>query len=256
MKKVIYFLLAFVMLLSFSAVVFASESSKNDGFREAGTVYVGVETRSADSANIPLGARSATAKDIAESNALPNKPVVSEFIVTPRASWTYLSGYFVYNQTTSYNCGPAAVQAALRYLNGSAPTQDTIAVGCKTTSTAGTYISDMVTYINSMQSKNRYTFKYQANSTNMSSYLYSGIVSYGAPPIIGMAFSSSNGWLYSSGGHFMSVYGAKSDKSEFALADPWIGYSNSGLAGNGWSYSKSATDIFKAYNSVNIGLMY
>ena len=39
MKKVIYFLLAFVMLLSFSAVVFASESSKNDGFREAGTVY-------------------------------------------------------------------------------------------------------------------------------------------------------------------------------------------------------------------------
>lgn len=41
MKKVIYFLLAFVMLLSFSAVVFASESSKNDGFREAGTVYVG-----------------------------------------------------------------------------------------------------------------------------------------------------------------------------------------------------------------------
>ncbi len=55
---------------------------------------------------------------------------------------------------------------------------------------------------------------------------------------------------------FMSVYGAKSDKSEFALADPWIGYSNSGLAGNGWSYSKSATDIFKAYNSVNIGLMY
>ena len=62
--------------------------------------------------------------------------------------------------------------------------------------------------------------------------------------------------LYSSDGHFMSVYGAKSDKSEFALADPWIGYSNSGLAGNGWSYSKSATDIFKAYNSVNIGLMY
>ena len=54
----------------------------------------------------------------------------------------------------------------------------------------------------------------------------------------------------------MSVYGAKSDKSEFALADPWIGYSNSGLAGNGWSYSKFATDIFKAYNSVNIGLMY
>ena len=54
----------------------------------------------------------------------------------------------------------------------------------------------------------------------------------------------------------MSVYGAMSDKSKFALADPWIGYSNSGLSDNSWSYSKSATDIFNAYNSVNIGLMY
>ena len=90
----------------------------------------------------------------------------------------------------------------------------------------------------------------------MKNCLYSGVVTYDAPPIIGMAFSSNDGWLYSSGGHFMSVYGAMSDKSEFALADPWIGYSNSGLSGNSWSYSKSATDIFNAYNSVNIGLMY
>lgn len=256
MKKSISFLLAFVMLFSFSTVAFASESSKNDGFQEAGTVYVGVETRSVDSADVPFGARPATAEDIAESNALPDKPIASESAVTPRASWTYLSGYLVYNQTTSYNCGPAAVQAALKYLNGSTPTQATIAEGCKTTSTSGTYLSDMLTYINSEQSKNTYTSKYQDNSTNMKNYLYSGVVSYDAPPIIGMAFSSSDGWLYSSGGHFMSVYGAKSDKSAFALADPWIGYSDSGLTDNAWSYSKSATDIFNAYNSVNIGLMY
>lgn len=255
MKKSISFLLAFVMLFSFSTVAFASESNTNDGFQEAGTVYVGVETRSVDSADEPLGARPATAEDIAESNALLDKPVASESAVTPRASWTYLSGYLVYNQTTSYNCGPAAVQAALRYLNGSTPTQATIAEGCKTT-TAGTYLSDMLTYINSEQSENTYVSKYQASSTNMKNYLYSGVVTYDAPPIIGMAFSSSDGWLYSSGGHVMSVYGAMSDKSAFALADPWIGYSNSGLTDNSWSYSKSATDIFNAYDSVNIGLMY
>ena len=39
MKKVIYFLLAFVMLLSFSAVVFASESSKNDGLCWSGDPF-------------------------------------------------------------------------------------------------------------------------------------------------------------------------------------------------------------------------
>lgn len=255
MKKTISFLLTVVMLLSFSTVAFASESNENDGFLEAGTVYVGVETRSIDSAATPSGALPATAEDIAESNSLQDKPVADESAVTPRASWTYLSGYLVYNQTTSYNCGPAAVQAALRYLNGSTPTQATIADGCKTT-TSGTYLADMLAYINDEQSENTYISKYQANSTNMKNYLYSGIVTYDAPPIIGMAFSSSDGWLYSSGGHFMSVYGTMSDKSKFALADPWIGYSNSGLTDNAWSYSKSATDIFNAYDSVNIGLMY
>lgn len=255
MKKTSSFLLACIMLFSFSAVAFASESGENGGFQEAGTVYVGVETRSVDSANAPSGARPATAEDIAESNALLDKPVVSESTVTSRATWTCLSDYLVYSQTTSYNCGPAAVQAALEYLTGSTPTQATIAEGCKTT-TAGTYLSDMLTYINSEQSENKYVSKYEADSTNMKTYLYAGIVIYDAPPIIGMAFSSSDGWLYSSGGHFMSVYGTTSDKSTFALADPWIGYSNSGLTDNAWSYSKSATDIFNAYNSVNIGLMY
>ena len=256
MKKFISLLLAITLIFSSATVAFASESAENDGFIEAGTVYVGVETRSVDSTATPFGARPATTEDIAESNSLPDKPVAEESAVTPRASWTYLSGYLVYNQTTSYNCGPAAVQAALRYLTGSAPTQATIANGCKTTSTEGTYLANMLTYINNEQSENTYISKYQADSTSMKNYLYSGIVTYDAPPIIGMAFSSSDGWLYSSGGHFMSVYGAMSDKSTFALADPWIGYSNSGLTDNAWSYSKAATDIFNAYNSVNIGLMY
>lgn len=255
MKKSISFVLAVVMLFSLSTVAFASESKESDSFQEAGTVYVEVETRSVDSAATPSGALPATAEDIAESNLLQDKPVNSESTVMPRASWTYLSGYLVYNQTTSYNCGPAAVQAALRYLNGSTPTQATIAEGCGTT-TSGTYLADMLTYINDEQNENTYISKYQANSTNMKNYLYSGVVTYDAPPIIGMAFSENDGWLYSSGGHFMSVYGAMSDKSKFALADPWIGYSNSGLSDNSWSYSKSATDIFNAYNSVNIGLMY
>lgn len=255
MRKSISFVLAVAMLFSLNTVAFASESKESDGFQEAGTVYVEVETRSVDSAATPSGALPATAENIAESNLMQDKPVNSESTVMPRASWTYLSGYLVYNQTTSYNCGPAAVQAALRYLNGSTPTQATIAESCGTT-TSGTYLADMLTYINDEQDENTYISKYQANSTNMKNCLYSGVVTYDAPPIIGMAFSSNDGWLYSSGGHFMSVYGAMSDKSEFALADPWIGYSNSGLSGNSWSYSKSATDIFNAYNSVNIGLMY
>lgn len=254
MKKTLSVLLVSIMLFSFNTVVFAGENNASDDFVEAKTVYVGIETRSIDTTT-SVGALPATIEDIAESNRMQDKPVITEPTVMPRATWTYLSDYYVYNQTTSYNCGPAAVQAALRYLNGSTPTQADIAEGCKTT-TNGTYLSDMLTYINDEQSENTYISKYQATSAKMKDYLYSGVVTYDAPPIIGMAFSSSDGWLYSSGGHFMSVYGATSDKSSFALADPWIGYSNSGLTDKPWSYSKSATDIFNAYNSVNLGLMY
>lgn len=249
------FLLAVIMFCSFNTTVFASEDIADEGCLEAETVYVGVETRSINTVTTSFGARPATMEDIIESNQMQSKPITTESTVMPRATWTYLSGYAIYNQTTSYNCGPAAVQAALKYLNGDTPTQAEIAKGCGTTSTEGTYLSDMLKYINEEQSENTYVSKYQATETKMKDYLYSGVVTYDAPPIIGLAFSENDGWQYSSGGHFVSAYGAKSDKSEFKLGDPWIGYNDLGTD-KPWGYIQPADRIFKAYNSVNIGLMY
>ncbi|WP_455717346.1 C39 family peptidase [Anaerosporobacter sp.] len=255
MKKILSLLLPVAMLFSLNTVSFASEVATNDEFPKAGTINVEVETRSIATATSPGGARTATSDDIAVSNQMADKPVSSGNKAKTSVSWTYLSGYLVYNQTTSYNCGPAAVQAAMKYLTGSTPTQSTIATGCGTT-TSGTYLSDMLTYINKKQEENLYVSQYKADSSSMENYLYSGVVIYMAPPIIGMSFSSSDGWLYSTGGHFMSVYGARSDKSLFALADPWIGYSGSGLSGNSSSYYKTANVIYNAYSNKNIGLMY
>ena len=83
----------------------------------------------------------------------------------------------------------------------------------------------------------------------------SNIVYLDAPPIIGLSFTEEDGWLYETDGHYMSVYGVNSDKSEFALADPWIGYSGSGLNNKPWSYAMDSSIIYKAYNSSSIGLM-
>lgn len=288
MKKFLSCALAATMMLSLSNVAFASENT-NDSFKEAGTVSVQVNTRSMDNATVPAGALAvtsddgfkeaatiyvtpevntldnasspfgalpATAQDMAEANQTPDENAPENENMETRASWIYLDNtFYVYNQTTSYNCGPASVQAALNYLKGSSPIQSSIASGCGTTS-SGTYLSDMKTYINKQQSARTYVSKYNASSSTMKSSLYSGVVSYDAPSIIGLSFSSSDGWLYSSGGHFMTVYGTKSDKSSFALGDPWIGYSGSGLSDNSWSYSKSASTIYNAYSNNNIGLMY
>lgn len=258
MKRFFSLLIVATMLFSINTIAYASEVEvvSGDEFIEATPIYVDVETRLMETSTSPAGALPATTADIEASSNIKDEIVVSDNEgITRAVTWTYLSNYVVYNQITSYNCGPASVQAALKYIKGDTPTQAKIAEGCKTT-TSGTYLSDMLTYINGQQSTRKYVSKYEADSDTMKSCLYSGVVTYNVAPIIGMAFSSDDGWLYSSGGHFMSVYGATSDKSKFALADPWIGYSGSGLSNNSWSYSKSSTDIYNAYSSKNIGLMY
>jgi predicted double-glycine peptidase len=253
MKKLLLMSLTLTMLLSTSIVSFANEGNSKKEIIEAKTVYVGGESRplSIKSAQAPKGALPARPQD---KSGFKKEEIVHESKALQAVSWNYLSGYTVYNQLTSYNCGPATVQAALKHL-GYTPSQSDIARGCKTT-TNGSYIADMVSYINRQQSKYRYTGRYNESSSEMSRLLYSGVTNSNVAPIVGMTFSTSDGWLYSTNGHFMSVYGAKSDKSSFALADPWIGYSGSGLNGQSSTYTKSTSTIYKAYNKVNIGLMY
>lgn len=253
MKKLFLMSLTLTMLLSTSMISFANEGNSKKDMIEAKMVYVGGESRplSLKSTQAPKGALPARPQD---KSGFKKEDTISESKAVKAVSWKYLSNYTVYNQLTSYNCGPATVQAALNYL-GYNPSQADIARGCKTT-TNGSYINDMVSYINKQQSKYRYTGRFNESSSEMSRYLYSGLTNSNVAPIIGMTFSTSDGWLYSTNGHFMSVYGAKSDRSSFALADPWIGYSGSGLNGQSWTYTKSTSTIYKAYNKVNIGLMY
>lgn len=53
----------------------------------------------------------------------------------------------VCTQENGYYCGPATVQQTLKRINGSAPSQSTIASGIGTT-TAGSNLASMVSYIN------------------------------------------------------------------------------------------------------------
>ncbi|RFZ78130.1 hypothetical protein DS742_14675 [Lacrimispora amygdalina] len=254
MKKLLLMFLTLTMAVSANCISFAAQGDSAKEYIEAKTVSVNGESRPAggDIVKAPKGARSARPQD---KSGFKKDDLLSESLSRQAStSWKYLNGYTVYSQITNYNCGPACVQAALNYL-GVSRNQSDIARGCRTT-TNGSYIADMVTYINGQQTRNKYVGKYNQSSSEMSRLLYSGVSTSNAAPIIGLTFSTSDGWLYSTNGHFMSVYGAKSDKSAFALGDPWIGYSGSGLGGESWTYTKSAATLYKAYNKVNIGLMY
>ena len=274
MKRFLAFFLVVLMLMP---TCFASFVATSDTFPEAGTCYVEIETEVISTGGGPRGGRKATKEQI-EAAAKIHDTGISEtqreaarqklgLSNSTRATWTYLDGYIVYSQSTAANCGPAAIQAALKYINGYTPSQSEIAYRCHTVQRGesyldldmGTHIYDMVNYINTQQSERTYVPQYRyTSSSGLGTDLFDAITIYEVPPIIGLAFDEEDGWFYDTGGHIMSVYGGMDDESRFALADPWIGYSGSGLAGDGigWSYAKPYSLILAAFESTEIGVMY
>jgi len=75
--------------------------------------------------------------------------------------------------------------------------------------------------------------------------LYSAIND-GAPAIVGIAITVSDGWFYDTCGHAISIYGVMSDISKYMIADPWGGYVNQPT----WQqYTKSSSALWEAYDS-------
>lgn len=165
-----------------------------------------------------------------------------------------LTPFNYYSQETNYTCGPACVRMALKYLASSSNySESEISDGCNTTPGVGTYLADMVEYINGEQNKTNYIPRYQKNISTMRIDISECIINSNASSIIGVIENSSNGWPYDSSiGHFVTVYGAYSDRSCFAICDPWAGFV--GDSNNRW-YPVSDQQLFDAYNSIDIGYM-
>lgn len=239
MKKLLSVILSFVMLFSFCLCVNAqsSNASLNGALEYDETI---------------CGPTSAEDMEVINKKMELVKLVEAEKPTTRATTWSHLPGTFtLYYQTTNYNCGPACVQSTIKYINGSAPAQSTVATGCKTT-TNGTYLSNMVTYLNSKQTENKYVSMYQEDSSTFASCLYSAVHYLEVPAIVGFACSTSDGWAYNSNGHFTCINAARDDRGAYQLADPLIGY----LGGTTHFYQKSTADLYSAYDSVNIGFSW
>ncbi len=138
----------------------------------------------------------------------------------------------VFQQETSYYCGPATVKQVIHYINGSSKTQSQYASMLKTT-TSGT---DMTLIPNVLRQETGYNYVYIANATDdYSNWLYQlqRSVDVGRPAIIDVKDSSATVLPYSTNGHFVNISGY-STNSELRITDPYApGLGNRWYSTNG-----------------------
>lgn len=244
MKKLICIVLVAATLLSCGTILsFAEESSNTFG---------GALEYDPDVAAAAAQELTPEEEELLKEKFAIMEQVKSEKVLTRATTWSELPGTFtLYAQTTSYNCGPACVQSAIHYIQGSAPSQATIATACKTT-TNGTRLANMIPCLNSYQSKNKYVGMYQQDKTTMESCLYSAVHHFQVPAIVGFKCRQDDGWMYNSDGHFVCINAARDDRAYFQLADPLSGY----LGLPQYYYQKSSDVLYAAYNAVNIGFAW
>ena len=172
-------------------------------------------------------------------------------------SWVQLSNmsnYFYYFQETDYSCGPACIKMALKYLKPSTNYEEsTIRSACCSTPEDGTYLYNMLTYINGEQNSYNYKYAYWTSYNDFKSNLTSSISVWDVPPIVDVLENPSTGWPFDILSHYIEVYSAMSDQTGFMVTDPYAGYV-SRFNPYRW-YFVDAYDLFLAYRP-DVGYMY
>lgn len=181
-------------------------------------------------------------------NDMNNQPL-------PRAAdWVTLrKSITIIDQEQHNYCGPACVSAIIKYFYNFQISQTYIANACNI-QTSGTYLSDLVDFLDKNQNENVYVPLYKVDKLKFLNAIYLGIFDNDAPSLLGIAFQKSAVWKYNTDGHFVLGVAIKRDRSSVSIGDPNIRYIDSGCSDG--TYEISNTLIYNAYNSVNIGMAY
>jgi hypothetical protein len=259
MKKILVLILTAIMILSINITVFAlnlpyepfveKSSIEKKVIKPFAGAREATEEQMKKWANLEKQATQKQMQRWAKNEKQSSKNIVSNTEIGTLG--TNLFPFWYFGQEENYSCGAACIRMALKYLTGATFPELDMRDGCNTT-TNGTYTSDMVNYINTMQDDNTYLARFNAVKELMRDNLYAGVVTFDAPPIIGVKESRVAGWPFNLGGHFLTIYSVEDDKSAFGICDPWAGYIND----TNTAYDKSLDTLFDAYDSVNIGYMY
>lgn len=211
MKKLVSAFLAIILVFSFGVVVHAEEMKDNVNSND---IFGAGATKSKEEylSKLTEYDLQKIAEKIEEAEQISNGPV-------PRASYITVSGFSIYQQPNNYYCVPACVKSVLQYINGTSPSQATIASALGTNSSTGTDITDVPQYLNSKQNF-YFTCTTGPSQTTMCKYIYATISGYDNPCLMRITGTTTSNWYYQTGGHCISIYGIYSDKSKVQIADP------------------------------------
>lgn len=232
MKKIFAIILVISIVLGIATINVSADGNTNTGIIPYD-----------ESQEIPIEYTEEQLLNLEEKHRLLE--AMDENVSTYSLTWSFLEPFTLYSQINNHYCAPACVQSVLKYINGSAPSQITIASGCNTTSN-GTTMPNMINYLNTKQTANVYEGFYVHDQTRLARYLYFDIHNRGIPSIISFACSTDQGWLYDSNGHVSCVVSARDDRGAFVIADPLVGY----LGYEEIAYIKTIGELYEVFTGL------
>lgn len=126
-----------------------------------------------------------------------------------------LPGTFrLYEQQNNAYCGAACVKSALMYLNGSAPSQNTIYLR------VFNEFPRVRDYMNIKQDQCSYLFSQAPNKALMLTHFHYDITVEEAPSFVRIVVDDSEDWYYTTKGHCLLVNAIYNDKTIVQFADP------------------------------------
>lgn len=206
-----------------------------------------------------------SSQQIAEAKEKLSGQFIPEPQISTRASWVYHSPRITfYRQIDKVHCIHACTQMTLKYFGITISQRDLEGLDKLPTSPTGTHLTYVPGVLNSMQKNNAYVFIDGTNCSReiMQNHLYSSIVNYDAPAIIGVTIDKAAYWPYydnvGSPGHGLVVSGATIQKTEFELTDPISGFVGGGIdmSKTPQKYTTYSTKIYYVVNKKDMGYAF
>ena len=139
-----------------------------------------------------------------------------------------LGGFSIYQQSNGAWCGPATIKSILQYINGYSSSQSQIASSVIDPIQGGTSPVSFCNYLNS----NNSTYFFGCLENGYSAFNQYGLVALlniplysNVPTALFISPEIGDGWIYTSPGHIVAVYGTNSTTEKISIADPYGGFS-------------------------------
>lgn len=205
---------------------------------------------------IPQGLKEATPEDLQRAAELEQQYAAQKMQGGIQPASTTIDKAIAltyYGQELVDSCASASTRMVLRFLTGIPYSETTVRANTGYQAGIGSSMTNVCLYLNQEQSTIGYIASYGKNETTMHDNLYTTIVNWTAPCIVGLAESIYLGFPYNGGAHAVVANGYDNTGTNvtFDIMDPWAGYI--GDIESNQRYSVTISNLHAAYERTNAG---